>query len=349
MLCATVNAVFSAVCIAILCATVCAVFSAVCVAIFCATVNAVSSAVLYAVFCAIVTISCFSSSVNVVGAWAIIASCCASVNSADFLASAFIFSFCSSVIVAPSFACADIASFCSVVNVAPSFACADIAVFCSVVSVAPAFACSDIAAFCSSVSIALCIACAFIASKVLLSIAGVLSFFNFLVLSSTSFFICLDPLYAVSVPDFNLFAPTANSLVPSFIWFAPSNNLLLAFTNSFTWLYILFKSLVKSSSIPFTATTAIIFSISKFSVSIEISISSGISILFLEIPIFSCIPGIAIPTANVLSPLSTVFPLVILIFLFFVLSIFVPATIINGVYIVTCFPFIETVCFSLFM
>ena len=71
------------------------------------------------------------------------------------------------------------------------------------------------------------------------------------------------------------------------------------------------KESVDVEDIPFTATTAIIFPISKSSVSIEISISSGISILLFEIPIFSCIPGIAIPTANVLSPLSTIFPFVI--------------------------------------
>ena len=88
--------------------------------------------------------------------------------------------------------------------------------------------------------------------------------------------------------------------------------------------------------------------ISKSSASIVNSIVFGISILSLEIPKLSCNPGKHIAIAIFLLPLSIIFPFVIFTFLK-LLSITVPATTINGVYIFSYFPFTFTVWTSLFV
>ena len=79
---------------------------------------------------------------------------------------------------------------------------------------------------------------------------------------------------------------------------------------------------------------------SKSVESIVISIVLGTSIVFLETPKLSCIPGRLIPTTVVLLPSSITFAFVTDIFLCVALSNIVPQTTTNGVYRFSFLPFI---------
>ena len=74
----------------------------------------------------------------------------------------------------------------------------------------------------------------------------------------------------------------------------------------------------------------------------------GITTSLEFIPKLSCSPGIANPIAIDDSPLSIILPFEISIFLLCSLSMAVPATTTNGVYILTYFPFTNLVCISKF-
>ena len=88
--------------------------------------------------------------------------------------------------------------------------------------------------------------------------------------------------------------------------------------------------------------------ISKFVVSIVISIDVGISNVSLSMFKLSCIPGNVSPTTIVLLPSSIAFPFVTSMFLLLSLFMYVPVATTNGVYIFSVFPFIWTSCSSLF-